>query len=149
MFESVSPVTIWLIVGILLALFEMIVPGLIIGFFGVGAIITTLTTLIGLTKGFTSQMIVFLITSLVFLTLFHKVWKRKKSGLIEEETTNFNLQLGKIVPVVQYIDPDQGGGKVRYQGVLWSAFSKEKIAPGESVRITGCDNLTLLVETIK
>ena len=87
MFESISPVTIWLIVGILLALAEMIIPGLIIGFFGLGAIVTTLTTLVGLTNGFTSQMLTFLITSLAFLTLFHKVWKRKRKTENNGENT--------------------------------------------------------------
>ncbi len=149
MFESISPVTIWLIVGILFAVFEMIIPGLIIGFFGLGALITCFTTWIGLTSGFTSQMLVFLITSLGCLILFHKVLRKflkpKKSG----ETTNFNIQIGKIVPVTEFIDPDEGGGKVRYQGAIWSATSTEKIAPGESVKVIGCENLTLIVEIIK
>lgn len=149
MIESISPVTIWLIVGILLALAEMIIPGLIIGFFSLGAIVTTLTTLVGLTKGFASQMIVFLLTSVVFLVLFHKVWKKKIKPNTKGDTTNFQIELGKIVPVIQFIDPDEGGGKVRYQGALWNATSKTKIPPGESVRVTGCENLTLLVELIK
>jgi len=149
MIESISPVTIWLIVGILFGLAEMIIPGLIIIFFGLGAIVTTLTTLVGLTTGFTSQMLTFLVTSLLFLTLFHKVWKRKRGKINSGDTTNFNIQIGKIVPVVEYIDPVEGSGKVRYQGALWSATSKEKIAPGESVRVIGCENLTLVVEEIK
>ena len=41
------------------------------------------------------------------------------------------------------------GGKVRYQGAPWSARADEQIAPGESVKIIGCDNLTLLVKKIK
>ena len=149
MLESISPVTIWLIVGIALALAEMIIPGLIIGFFSLGAIVTTLTTLVGLTGGFPSQMIVFLCTSIVFLVLFHKIWKKKIKPQNESDTTNFNIQLGKIVPVVEFIDPEAGGGKVRYQGALWNATSSEKIAPGESVRVSGCENLTLTVETIE
>ena len=148
MFESISPVTIWLIVGILLALAEMIIPGLIIGFFSLGAIVTTLMTLVGLTKGFPSQMILFLVTSLVFLILFHKVWKKRIKPKADREVTNFNIQLGKIVPVIEFIDPQEGVGKVRYQGALWNASAKHKIAPGDSARVIGCENLTLLVEPI-
>ena len=44
------------------------------------------------------------------------------------------------------IEPGEVGGKVRYQGALWSAQADERIPPGESVRIKGCDNLTLIVE---
>lgn len=148
MFESISPTTVWLIVAIALALAEMALPGLIIGFFSLGAVITTLTTVAGLTNNFVAQMIVFLATSLLFLILFHKVWKKRIKPNTEGETTNFNIQIGKIVPVVEYIDPAEGGGKVRYQGALWNATSTGKVAPGESVRITGCDNLTLNVEPV-
>ena len=94
-------------------------------------------------------MLVFLVTSLGFLLLFHKVWKRIRKPVIKGETTDFNIQIGKIVPVLEFIDPEEGGGKVRYQGAIWSATSNEKIAPGESVRVTGCENLTLLVEILK
>jgi len=146
MLDSISPTTIWLIVGIALALAEMALPGLIIGFFSLGAIITTLTTWAGLTNNLVTQMILFLVTSLAFLVLFHSVWKKRIGKKVQGDTTNFNIQLGKIVPVTEFINPGEGSGKVRYQGALWNATSKDKIAPGESARIKGCDNLTLIVE---
>ena len=149
MLNLVSPATLWLIVCIVLAVLEMIIPGFIIGFFSLGALVTMLTVMIGLTSSFVSQMIVFLGTSVVFLILFHKVWKKKSKGNSSGDTTNFSLQLGKIIPVVEFIDPEQGCGKVRYQGAVWNASAKEKIAPGESVRLTGCDNLTLFVEPVE
>ncbi|MGL1891588.1 MAG: NfeD family protein [Spirochaetaceae bacterium] len=145
MIESISPVTLWLIVGIVFIILEMFLPGFIIGFFGIGAIITCLTTLIGITPNFTSQMITFFIVSVVLLLLFQKVLKRKLFG-IKEETTNFNIQIGKIVPVTEFIDPTEGTGKVKYQGAIWSASSEDKIAPGEKARLVGCDNLTLIVK---
>ncbi|MBB6480107.1 NfeD family protein [Spirochaeta isovalerica] len=148
MLDSISPTTVWLIVGIALALAEMALPGLIIGFFSLGAIITTLTTWAGLTNSFAVQMIVFLATSIVFLTFFHSIWKKRIKPGTKGDTTDFNLQLGKIVPVTEFIDPGEGVGKVRYQGALWNARSETKIAPGESARIKGCDNLTLIVEPV-
>ncbi len=146
MIETISPITMWLIVGIVFIIVEMFLPGLIIGFFGLGAIITCLLTSIGLTKSFSLQMITFLGTSLLFLILFHKVWKKKKQNHSSDETINFNIQIGKIVPVTEFIDPIEGPGKVRYQGSIWSATSKSKIAPGETAKIIGCNNLTLIVE---
>ena len=62
---------------------------------------------------------------------------------------NFNVEIGKIVPVIEYIQPGEVGGKVRYQGSNWKAAASEPIAPGESVKIVGCDNITLIVEKIK
>ncbi len=146
MFETISPITIWLIVGILFIVFEMFIPGLIIGFFGLGAILTCLTTWLKITESFPSQMLVFLSTSLAFLFLFHRVLKKLKKPVQKGETTDFNIQIGKIVPVTEFINPDEGGGKVRYQGALWSASSTDKIAPGETAKVIGCENLTLIVE---
>lgn len=145
MINSISPITLWLIVGIIFIVVELFLPGFIIGFFGLGAIVTCLTTVTGLTKGFTLQMIVFISISIISLILFHKVFKRKNCT-DEKVTTDFNIQIGKIVTVIEFIDPDEGCGKVRYQGAIWNASSKDKIAPGESARVIGCDNLTLIVE---
>lgn len=149
MVEAISPETLWLIIGIVFIIMEMFLPGFIIGFFGIGAVITCLTTLIGLTPNFTSQMIIFSVLSILLLILFHKVIKKKIGKKGNNETTDFNLQIGKIVPVTEFIDPVEGVGKVKYQGALWSARSQDNIAPGENARLIGCENLTLIVEKIK
>ncbi len=148
MVEAISPATLWLIIGIVFMIMEMFLPGFVIGFFGIGAVITCLTSLIGLTPNFTSQMITFSVLSVLLLILFHKVIKKKIIKKDSDDTTNFNIQIGKIVPVTEFIDPEEGLGKVRYQGALWSARSEDKIAPGENARVVGCDNLTLIVEKI-
>lgn len=145
MVETISPVTLWLIVGIVFIIMEMFIPGLIIGFFGLGALITCLTTFIGITTNFTSQMITFSVLSILLLLLFQKALQKKIHGK-NEDTTNFNIQIGKVVPVTEFIDPEEGPGKVKYQGAIWSASSEDKIAPGESARVIGCDNLTLIVK---
>lgn len=145
MINSISPITLWLIVGIIFIAVELFLPGFIIGFFGLGAIITCLTTVTGLTRSFTLQMIVFTTTSTIGLVVFHKIFKKKKK-INDDSTTNFNIQIGKIVTVTEFIDPEEDCGKVRYQGAIWKAVSKTKIAPGDSARVIGCDNLTLIVE---
>jgi membrane protein implicated in regulation of membrane protease activity len=60
-------------------------------------------------------------------------------------------EIGKIVPVVEPIDPHKGSGKVKYKGMNWPARSADSqtIAPGEKVLIVGRDLLTLKVEKIK
>lgn len=60
-------------------------------------------------------------------------------------------EIGKIVPVVELIDPCKGSGKVKYKGMNWPARSADSqaIAPGEKVVIVGRDLLTLKVEKLK
>ncbi|MCP4148860.1 MAG: hypothetical protein GY757_14030, partial [bacterium] len=50
--SSIPPEAIWAILGVVLVFIEFIIPGLVIVFFGVGALITALTTWIGITPGF-------------------------------------------------------------------------------------------------
>jgi membrane protein implicated in regulation of membrane protease activity len=148
---SLSPEIIWIILGIIFIFVEFFIPGLVIAFFGVGALITALTTWIKLTTTLTSQLLVFIISSILFLVFLRKYVKRTFLGKTKEAESgrSFNVEIGKIVPVVEFIQPGEVGGKVRYMGTTWSATASEPIAPGESVEIIGNDGLTLIVEKVK
>jgi membrane protein implicated in regulation of membrane protease activity len=150
-FSSLSPEVIWIVLGIIFIFFEFFIPGLVIAFFGVGALVTALTTWIKFTTSLTSQLLVFIVSSVMFLVLLRKYVKSTFLGKTkgEESERNFNIEIGKIIPVVEFIQPGEVGGKVRYMGTTWSASASEPIAPGESVEIIGNDGLTLIVEKVK
>lgn len=145
---DMSAEIVWLIIGILLVFSEFLIPGLVIGFFGIGAILTGLLTWLGITVSIHTQLLSFTLTSLLMLIFLRKYFSRVFQGKEVEGTegVNFNIQIGKIIPVTELIEPGEVGGRVRYQGTIWKAKANERIAPGESVVITGCDNITLLVE---
>jgi membrane protein implicated in regulation of membrane protease activity len=149
--ESLSPEIIWIILGTIFIFVEFFMPGLVIAFFGVGALITALTTWIKLTTTLTSQLLVFILSSILFLVFLRKYVKRTFLGKTKEAESerSFNVEIGKIIPVVEFIQPGEVGGKVRYMGTTWSATASEPIAPGESVEIIGNDGLTLIVEKVK
>lgn len=149
-FSSIAPEVVWAILGIVFVFCEFFIPGLVIAFFGVGALVTALTTWIGITPNLSLQLLAFMISSLLLLGLLRKYLKRTflGSGKGVDDLPNFNIEIGKIVPVVEFIQPGEVGGKVRYNGAPWSARAEEPISPGESVKIVGCDNLTLIVEKI-
>jgi membrane protein implicated in regulation of membrane protease activity len=148
---SIPAEIVWAIVGVILFFIEFLIPGLVIAFFGAGSIITALTTWIGLTPSLGLQLLVFMVSSVLLLVLLRKMVKRtflgKQKGV--EVDRNFNLEIGKIVPVIEYIQPGEVGGKVRHQGSNWHARASEPIPPGESVRIVGCENITLIVEKVE
>lgn len=148
---NIAPEVIWTLLGIFLVFVEFFIPGLVIAFFGVGALVTGLTTWIGITPSLASQLFTFIISSVLLLVLLRTYLKKTFLGRSKDETgnRNFNIEIGKIVPVIEFIQPGEVGGKVRYQGANWSASAEEPIEPGESVKITGSENLTLLVEKIK
>ncbi len=142
---------IWLVFGVVLMISEIFIPGIMISFFGLGALITALLTWLNITKSLQIQLLVFSVSSVVMLLFFHLYLKNLliKDIKNKKETFNLNLELGKIVPVIELIQPDEIGGKVRYQGTNWLARSADTIAPGETAKLIGCDNLTLIVEKVK
>ena len=58
--ESISPEIIWAIFGVILFVLEFLIPGVVISFFGLGAMITALTTYLNLTSSLDLQLIVFI-----------------------------------------------------------------------------------------
>lgn len=147
---GISSELVWLFVGIVMLASEIFIPGIIIGFFGLGALLTALFTLIGLTDSFLLQAICFLVTSILSLLLLRRLFVKTFAGKTgnEDDVIKLNLDIGRIVPVIELIDPNEVGGKVKYHGVVWSAKAKTRIAPGDNARIIGCDNLVLIVEEI-
>jgi len=149
--SSIPAEIVWSVLGLIFIFIEFFIPGLVIVFFGVGALITAVATWSGLTPSLPLQLLIFIVSSVLFLVLLRKYVKRTFLGktLGEEDGRNFNIEIGKIVPVIESIQPGKVGGKVRYQGTNWSARAPERIEPGESVKITGCENITLMVEKVK
>ena len=127
--STISPQAIWTLCGIILFFMELIIPGLVVAFFGVGALITAFTTWIGLTPTFATQMSVFLISSILMLIVVRKFVKKVFVGKENDnpDEYNFKVEIGKIVPVIELIQPNEVGGKVKYQGAPWTAKSEHTI----------------------
>jgi membrane protein implicated in regulation of membrane protease activity len=144
-------VFLWTLAGIVLVFVELIVPHFVLAFFGGGALVTALTTALGLTPTLASQLGVFIVSSLLLLFLLRRYLKKTLTGNMKDtdDAQPFDLDIGKIVTVVRDIDPHRGKGKVTYLGTHWDAMADEFIAEGESVRITGGSNLTLRVERVR
>jgi membrane protein implicated in regulation of membrane protease activity len=148
---NLSPDIIWLLLGIILIFSEFFVPNLVISFFGGGALITALTTWSQITPNLPLQLLVFISSSLFLLLFLRKYLKRIFLGKLEDrdESQEFNVEIGKIVQVLEAVKPGETGGKVKYQGTPWQARSSQRIEVGENAVICGKDNITLIVEKVK
>lgn len=142
---------IWLLAGILLVFIEFFIPGVIIVFFGLGAVTVAFTTWIHVTPTLAWQVLVFTASSVLYLLFLRRMLKRVFKGReqVDRDEINFIVEVGKTVSVVEFIEPGEVGGKVRYQGTNWAARCDQSCAPGDCVRIKGYDNLTLIVEKVK
>lgn len=142
------PEIIWFILGLILFLLELILPGFVIFFFGVGAWVTALLCLIA-DPGINIQALVFLITSVLSLVALRKMIQKKffftdnkLSDRVEDEFTGRDgIALSSFTPGSK--------GKVEFKGTTWSAESSTEVKEGDRVVILGKENVKLIVEPKK
>jgi membrane protein implicated in regulation of membrane protease activity len=151
MFESLPSQLIWFIVGLIFVLAELMLPGFVIIFFGIGAWTTALLVWLNILPSFTSQLLVFLIVSVLALVLFRKkatgVLRGKITGKLasDDELDNVN---GQKVKVVADILPNSVSGKVELFGTIWQAEADVPIQTGTIVEVIERNNLVLKVKSI-
>ena len=150
--DFLKPELIWFLVGLVLLVFEFIMPGLIIGFFGVGAWIVAIICLLSayVTGSINTQLIIFIIASVLSLLLLRKWLKGIFIGHVKSKqdmTEDLNEFIGERVVVKEKITP-KAGGKVELHGTNWIAEADEEIAEGTVVEIISKDNLTLKVKVV-
>jgi len=115
---SFNPLLIWFLIGLALVLSEFMLPGIILVFFGLGAWTTSITSWLGLTTDWTSQLLVFTISSILYLVLLRrwfKVWFTGFEGDQQNPNNNIDGFSGQIVTVTESIDPEKGSGKVEFR----------------------------------
>ena len=142
-----NPILIWFLAGLALVLFEFTVPGVILVFFGLGAWITSLTTWVGLTDGWTSQLLTFSVSSVLLLVLLRQWFRAKFFGHLtggQDPLENLDEFKGQVVIVTADIDPARGG-KVEYKGADWSAQCDTALPAGARAVIQSVDGITLVV----
>ena len=145
---NISPELIWFLIGLALILSEFMIPGIILVFFGAGAWVTAVTAWIGLTPGLTSQLAVFVVSSVVLLLLLRRWFQSRFIGYVGDDhdlRDNIDEFRGQRVLVVEDL-PGQGGeGLVEFKGARWKARSESAQAAGQWVRIESVEGITLLV----
>lgn len=142
------PELLWFLIGLLLFLLELVVPGFIIFFFGFGAWVTALLCLIA-HPGTNLQIIIFAVISVLSLIALRRMIQNKffsgkseGAGSVEDEFT------GKEGTALTDFGPKRKG-KVEFKGTTWNAESDSEIKEGQYVIIIEKKNFNLIVEPKK
>jgi inner membrane protein len=142
------PELLWFLIGLVLFLLELVVPGFVIFFFGFGAWLTALICLIA-HPGPNLQIIIFAVTSVLSLIVLrrsiqNKFFGGKTEGIdsVEDEFT------GKEGIALTDFGPKRKG-KVEFKGTTWNAESDSEIREGQSVVIIEKSSFNLIVEPKK
>lgn len=142
-----SPAFWWAIVGIGLMLCEFVMPGLILFFFGLGALITALLTWL-LPMSLTVQLAVFAVASLVSLFGLRRWLKPIFMGSASASEDSLSEGMaGQHAKVLEPIAPGTAG-KIELNGTAWKAESEESLEEGQAVEVVSQKSLTLVVKSI-
>jgi len=147
--EFLTPEVIWFLIGLVLLLMEFALPGLIIGFFGVGAWIVAIVCWIA-DIGINAQLGIFIASSVLSLLVLRRWIKGVflgHAGSKQDLTHNLEEFVGQRAVVKEKIMP-KVGGKVEFHGCNWEAQADEEITEGTVVEIVGKDNITLKVKAV-
>lgn len=137
----------WALAGIILMISELILPGLILFFFGIGALLTALLSWI-LPLSPNLQIIVFIIASLAALFGLRRFLKPVFTGRTSAQAASDDdpgALTGSSGKVVDAIAPGQNG-RILLNGARWKAESADTLPEGTPVEVIGQNNLTLTVK---
>lgn len=136
---------IWLIIGLVMLVAELLSVFLVFIFFAVGASVTALLAFLGAIPSLEMQIVTFSVISLISLLAFRKHARRLLDS--RGKSLEYSEFVGETAMVVRDI-PVEGEGKIYYRGAEWKAVSLDQnaILAGSKVVITRTDGIVLVVE---
>ncbi len=137
----------WLGAGVLLLLAELVIPGGIIVFLGLGCFVVAGALFFGLVDNWFDVITLYFVASFVLLLLLRMVFMRYFSG-DESRSNTFELaeDVDQIVRVTEAIGPGESVGQVELRGSFWRAQGDGRELPaGSLARVMARENITLMV----
>ena len=135
---------IWFLIALIMIIIELVTVNLVSIWFAFASVVAGISTL--LTDNITIQVIIFIISSIIFLIITKPVIKKIRGKEIEK--VNLDRVIGKTGLVTEDITPLEVG-EVKVDGKRWSATSNEEIKKDSKVEILSIDGVKLLVRKTK
>lgn len=144
-----EPWFVWAVTGFVCIGLEMLLPGFVIFFFGIGGLLTALCSLIPFIADMVwLQILLFVAFSIGSLVFLRRKFTRVFAGTIFNSNRGNPEDdgVGKIADVLETVGTI-AEGRIRFQGTSWKARTREgECAPGSKVRIVTREGLTYIVE---
>jgi membrane protein implicated in regulation of membrane protease activity len=137
----------WFGLGVILFVLEIFVPGFILFFFGLGAMVTFILDVTGMLTGLNSQILCFILSSLVSLVFLRKYFIKIFKGKKDDLRLHNDELTGKTGVCTEDIIPNEPAGKVEVNGTIWSAISDSHITKGSLVIVEYRKDLKLHVKS--
>jgi membrane protein implicated in regulation of membrane protease activity len=146
-----SPETItwvWFIAGIALIAAELFMPGLVVSFLGLAAMIIAGLRWLGLFQGIIESFTAWFVISIILLITVRQLALKWLPSERTFQMTDEDVEaIGTVVDVVNSISTTGTDGRIRFGGTTWPAVSKEGIIPaGAKAKLIYRDNVMWVVE---
>jgi membrane protein implicated in regulation of membrane protease activity len=142
----------WFVLGLALLIIEVLTPGIVALFFGLGAWLVLLV-LAFVDIPHWAQWALFSVSSIVFLIVLRKHVIKFFAGLKQSKKDSLSepmvakRYLGQEVDVLEDIVPGRLG-TIELNGTRWQARTKIELKKGDRARIVGMEDLIFLVEPL-
>jgi membrane protein implicated in regulation of membrane protease activity len=137
----------WIILAAALFVLESATTQLVGIWFAAGAVIAMIPALLGAPLWL--QLLIFLITSILFLIWMRPLVKTKIS--VKKQPTNADMVVGKTGLVLEDIDNIRGTGRVSAMGLTWTARTEEEqyIPANTQVLVSRIEGVKLIVSPLR
>ncbi len=146
MFE---PWSVWAVAGFVCIGLEMLLPGFVIFFFGVGGLLTALCSLVPFVAGLAwLQIVLFVLFSGFSLFFLRRRFTRIFAGTVfdSKRESKEDVGTGKIADVLETTGV-VSEGRIKFQGTSWKAHTREGECPaGSKAIIVGREGMTYIVK---
>ncbi len=136
----------WLVLGFVLLISEVVAPGVVAVFFGIGALVVGVLTFFGVIETLPVQLLWFALVSLAALFGLRKHFRRYLRGDVSNKAET-GPDRGDLIGarVLVLTDFVQGSGTIQLNGAKWDAESEEPLKAGESAWVVSNRGILLSV----
>ncbi|MDR2301595.1 MAG: NfeD family protein [Deltaproteobacteria bacterium] len=142
----------WFVIGFVFLFLEVLTPGVVFVFFGLGGWVVMVLVLIFPLPVYL-QWVLFIVLSVIFLIVLRRklnaLFKKKETGRTDSlrDPMVANQYIGREVVVVKAISPEKAG-LIELNGSNWQARSLESLPEGANAKIVELKDLIVWVELI-
>jgi membrane protein implicated in regulation of membrane protease activity len=142
---------IWLAAGILIMGLEILVPGFVLFWFGIGGVVTSLLVFLTIIPedNAIAQWVSFFLTSFLFLAVWHFYAGKFFQKNLTDETGDPTLQnlRGRVVRTVMPGVPGEVELYSGFHGIKkWQAEAEEILEEGDEIRVLEARGIKLFVQ---
>ena len=141
-------VKVWLIIGTVFIISEVVIPGAIVIFLGIAALIVGLSLYFDFIGNWIHALTMWFIVSLVLIIALRSLVQKYVGGDSVVSNTDEDIDaFGEIVEVIETIDAIKEG-RISFRGTTWVGLASEEIEKGSKAKIVARDNTKWIVEKV-